>query len=509
MAKMTCDDDSFYNMNQGYVDEIKKFYSRIKKEYEYTIGEISGHKLKIESFYIAMIPFQPGISGLLVNESIDDFGCDDIRSEIGSYLNLKEISEFEKNERFLNDKYELNLKKCKIYSENKISFPFIRRHGGAGNSSGHEILIKKVAEVLKRNDVNGDKAIFISNWIEFGPFMILFVSELNKEWYLQYIQLTKVDEPDGNSYKYFLNTVIDNFYEKWLEFVYYGLTYSTINYISDSQAIITASANDMFEARSIPTEHIFTQIANYEYEGNPCKGKIVFTNDIKNIVRFAKPVSINIQNVKKIRKLLEMTNDDICLIVSLFRKEIVGIDDCKKHEDDYLLEYIDTNMWSLSFKGTYILKYVDGQYRLPEAKLNREMFLKKCNERFGKEYDPSIFIIIEAAINQKHGTMIVISKEAGEETNSILKEGKGTAISKINLVNQSNEMIIGLCSIDGAVMIDTYGNCAGIGLILSNPNTGKGNPERGSRYNSAVNYINNHEHSIVVVISEDGIIDVL
>lgn len=142
MEKMTCDDDSFYNMNQGYVDDIKKFYSMIKKEYEYTIGEISGHKLKIESFYIAMIPFQPGISGLLVNESIDDFVCDDIRSEIGSYLNLK---------------------KCKIYSENKISFPFIRRHGGVGNPSGHEILIKKVTEVLKRNDVNGDKAIFISN----------------------------------------------------------------------------------------------------------------------------------------------------------------------------------------------------------------------------------------------------------------------------------------------------------------------------------------------------------
>ena len=41
------------------------------------------------------------------------------------------------------------------------------------------------------------------------------------------------------------------------------------------------------------------------------------------------------------------------------------------------------------------------------------------------------------------------------------------------------------------------------------PNSGKGNPERGSRYNSAVNYINNNKNSIAVVISEDGMIDIL
>ncbi len=506
---MTREDYIFYNVNQDFVEDIKAYYSKVYKEYVYTIGEISGHKMEIESFYIVMIPFQPGINGLLVDENIQDFKCDDIRSEIGSSLNLNEIMEFEENEGFLYDKYELNLMKCKIYSEKKMPYPFIQRHGGNGNLSGHKVLKKEITKVLKGNKSSGDEAIFISNWIEFGPFIILFVSELNKEWYLQYRQLAKVDEPDDNSYKYFLDTVIDNFYEKWLEFVYYGLLYSTINYISDSQAIITASANDMFEARSIPTEHIFTQIANYEYEGSPCKGKIVFTNNIENIVRFTRPVSVNIKNIKKIRKLLEMTNEDICLIVSLFRKQIVGIDDYKKHKDGYLLEFINTNMWSLSFKGTYILKYVDGQYRLPEVKLNREMFINKCNERFGKEYDNSIFNIVKAAINQKHGTMIVISKEAATETSSIIKEGKGTAISEINLINQSEELIIGLCSIDGAIMIDTYGNCTGIGLILSNPNTGKGNPERGSRYNSAVNYISNHEHSIVVVISEDGMIDVL
>ena len=112
---------------------------------------------------------------------------------------------------------------------------------------------------------------------------------------------------DSNSdYNYFLDTLINNFYEKWLEYIYYGLTYSTINYISDRQAIIIASANDMFEARGLSKEQIITQISNYEYEGNVCKGKIVFTGNRQNIVRFKETISINNANVKRIRKLLEV-----------------------------------------------------------------------------------------------------------------------------------------------------------------------------------------------------------
>ena len=150
-----------------------------------------------------------------------------------------------------------------------------------------------------------------------------------------------------------------------------------------------------------------------------------------------------------------------------------------------------------------------GQYRIPEAKLDENMFRRKCAEKFDGKYNNAIFNILEAAADQPHGTMIVISKDAEKETDSIISKGKGIAISKVDLTTQSKEMITGLCSIDGAVMIDTYGNCTGIGLILSTPNTGKGNPERGSRYNSAVNYINKYKHCIIVVISEDGMIDIL
>ena len=129
--------------------------------------------------------------------------------------------------------------------------------------------------------------------------MYIFVSQLDNKEYEQYLEYTNTDEDSDSEYKYFLKTLINNFFEKWLEYIYYGLTFSAIHYISDSQAIITASVNDMFEWRELPSEHIFTKIANYEYEGDPCRGKIIFTGDMKGGFRFEKPVELSTDNVKK------------------------------------------------------------------------------------------------------------------------------------------------------------------------------------------------------------------
>lgn len=491
---------------QEFENDIMEYYKVIRKEFCYIINEVGGHKLKCEDFKIGMIPFMPNINGILLDcEKRIEFECDDIRAEIGSNLPLlKEIVEFEKKNACYYTENELNEKKCEIYCKSKKKYPFIRRHGGNGNSSGHQIIQSKMETITNNNN-----ALFVSNWIEFGPFCIFFVCKLNEEVCLKYWELANTRENDDNSYKYFLNTLIDNFFEKWLEFIYYGLIYSTTNYISDGQAIITASANDMFESRQIPTEHIFTKIANYEYEGAPCSGKIIFTDSVGGIVTFEQPVELSIENVKKIRKMLEMSNEKSCLIATKSGKQIVGLDDYKKHKEEYLLEFLDINMWDLSCDGKHIVKYINGQYRLPENRLDRQLLLKKCDEKFKQNYDKDIVNIIEVTSCQKHGTMVIISPTAKKESKVLVKNGKGTAIHERNLIKDSKDLVLGLCSIDGAIMIDPFGNCSGIGLILSNPNSGKGNPERGSRYNSAVNYITNHKSSIAVVISEDGMIDIL
>lgn len=504
--KMIKEQEIFYKENIEFVNDIIDYYKLIKKEFDYIINEVSGYTLECEYFKIGMIPFLPNIAGILLDsETSIDFKCDEIRVEIGADLGIfEETYDCKGEDVFYCNEKQLNLRRCEIYYKKHKNFPFIHRYGGHGNTRGHELIMSKMKAITNTNSKN---ALFVSNWVKFGPFWVFFVSKLKEETCLRYWEFTDTKERNEN-YKYFLNTLIENFFEKWLEFIYYGLSYSTINYISDSQAIITASANDMFESRSIPTEHIFTKIANYDYEGSPCRGRIIFTDDISDVVVFSKPVALTIGNVKKIRKMLEMSNEKTCLIAQTFSGNIVGLGDYEKHKGSYLIEFIDKNMWDFSCDGRHIVKYFNGQYRLPENKFNSQLFLKKCDEKF-KKYDKKILNIIETASCQKHGTMVIISPRAKEESKALIEEGKGTGIKEKNLINSSRDLVLGLCSIDGAFMIDPFGKCSGIGLILSNPNSGKGNPERGSRYNSAVNYINNNKNSIAVVISEDGMIDIL
>ena len=79
-------------------------------------------------------------------------------------------------------------------------------------------------------------------------------------------------------------------------------------------------------------------------------------------------------------------------------------------------------------------------------------------------------------------------------------------------------MVAGITAIDGALLFDISGNCRAVGAILDGVSVKIGNPGRGSRYNSVVNYIGwlkNREDSELVeqkicfalIISEDGMVD--
>ena len=498
----------FYEETVEFVEDVEDYYAISKQELEFIIEQVCEGYIDLNAFYIAMIPFEPDIDGILVGSEKNriHIKCNHIREKVqitDPSIELRDIgSPFENL-----DEASINLEKCKQYAKNK-KFPCIYRHGGIGNSKNRDDIAKELVKVLEKNNLNGNGSkVFTSGWIEYGPFLIIFVSCIDSRGYEKYKMIAGSDDSNSD-YNYFLDTLINNFYEKWLEYIYYGLTYSTINYISDRQAIITASANDMFEARGLSKEQIITQISNYEYEGNVCKGKIVFTGNRQNIVRFKETISINNANVKRIRKLLEMAQGDTCLIASLHENEIIGIGELRDYRDSYILEYLEANTWRLSYKGKYILQYTHGQYRIPKNEIDKDLFLEKC-ENYFEDYDAGIFDVVVAAAKQSHGTMIVITEKAKEETEKIVKDKKGTEIAEVNLTKQSEAMIIAICSIDGAVMIDPKGMCTGVGLILANPDAGKGNPLRGARYNSAVNYVNNHKNSIAVVISEDGMVDVL
>ncbi|TPF18438.1 DNA integrity scanning protein DisA nucleotide-binding domain protein [Priestia megaterium] len=271
-------------------------------------------------------------------------------------------------------------------------------------------------------------------------------------------------------------------------------------------------------------------LLKYEREEN--KGQILFSDfwyndynhpNLKNAVIFKKPIDLSdSRNLRGIRKLLEISHGDVFLLCDL--TNIFGI--YKLQPEDKILEDI---WYSIVFKGqgvwefrenkdnvlTTVMKVTHGVPCLPKQKIDKDDFLKNCNHTFGElEYSYKLWDFINEAIEQKHGTMIVITDRAEEEAARLSKN----AVS-INAIQISDlKFVKALTSIDGAIILDPFGTCHSIGCILDGiSNIAIGDSSRGARFNSALRYINYCKNKddkksikvIVVVISEDGMIDIL
>lgn len=267
------------------------------------------------------------------------------------------------------------------------------------------------------------------------------------------------------------------------------------------------------------------QISNLKYEGSESIGTILFINSLYAdvLVTFLRPVGIT--ETKYIRKLLETTTDELSLI--FFGDKIVGLGKAKDglNVKYSKVEFVKSNKWhfignSYSLeknkkqnKFKHILFEVENAIpKIFEKPIDKVLFTKIMLKKFdGKNPKTDLlFEFIEEASKQKHGTTIVILKneKAISEVERLSK--KSTPIA--NKKQLTKEMIKPLTSIDGALILDLDGICHAIGTILDGitDNNVKSDPERGSRYNSAVLYQYNHRSDcVVIVISEDGYINII
>ena len=59
------------------------------------------------------------------------------------------------------------------------------------------------------------------------------------------------------------------------------------------------------------------------------------------------------------------------------------------------------------------------------------------------------------------------------------------------------------------MFIDSSGKCLAIGVIVDGEAVKKGNVGRGARYNSIANYVKLKQGCVGIVISEDGMVNVI
>ena len=257
---------------------------------------------------------------------------------------------------------------------------------------------------------------------------------------------------------------------------------------------------------------VFDKLSSLQYEKNINTGSILICNEnhknVEIILKFKEKIWLKSTRYRKIRKLLEITNNNLFLygggwFVSGIAK-IKNTDNLKK-DDLIFIKFLGLNTWQLIHGETVMLTIKDKKpvFNKPEnlIKLFYDLLSKKFSSITDEDKN-TLWDIINQCKNQKKGTLIIISGMADDESLRLKNDSIYLTPKFIN-----KNVYKQLSSIDGAILLDIHGICHSIGVILDGGSTIRSDSGRGSRYNSAIRYVDLKPNSIAVIISEDGMVD--
>lgn len=326
----------------------------------------------------------------------------------------------------------------------------------------------------------------------------------------------------------FLQQVIQVFFQKWHDIHDYGLYHTDSAYIMDMAAIIRLAVRDLTEGRGLPSYTLFDQISATRSEGNVCYGTLVFSEDetAKDLAAFSEPVALQPENVRYMRKLLEMTDGDsddgYVLFVNVkdsLNPEILGLVPRCNCGNLYTVEFYGLLKWTLRKGQSEILSSQEGVYLYRQRHIDKELNILRsflgCTD---KDMD-TVHHILETVWDQKRGTMVIIfrnSADAETEAERLTAFSRGIRLKEaasLQGTERDRKLLLSLSAIDGAIILDQKGFVWGFGIIVDGEASVKGTPHRGARYNSANNYVACCEQKGIpcaaLVISEDRSLDVL
>jgi hypothetical protein len=258
-------------------------------------------------------------------------------------------------------------------------------------------------------------------------------------------------------------------------------------------------------------------IASLLYEGDEGVGGLIVSGrghpSLKTALSLLEPVRLS--DYRRVRKLLEVASEKFNLLCDASGVYGFGMLNERTYveaeEDLFTVKFDGHYHWRLTHAGKELMSVRYGLPTLPKELLGEEEF-KAAVKSILRGIDcadlEKLWSLVKEAINQKRGTMIVISDKAAEESRRLRNQSSTVVPTPL-----TPELLSSLSSIDGAVLIDPHACCHAIGVILDGVASDLGSPARGARYNSAVRYLEyarSQQHlCIAVVISEDGTVDLL
>lgn len=396
--------------------------------------------------------------------------------------------------------------------------------------SGNEDILEKIDEDMASTVINNPdynrKIFFVTDLVEMGDWFTMAFVDINREIYNNYYRLSDRNPTAPRS---LLAAVSDEFNRDINKFLH---QFSREDYSKslDFQSTIQRGSKKLLKILGYAglwdtTYDKLNKISSLNYEGKAIRGKILFTKkeilnqegghpNLNILMTFASRTPLS--NYRHVRKLLELSKGNVCLISD--SETIYGLGQKRGHyqmdrEDLFEVEFTNYYTWELSHDNQKLMRVSHEHISLPKAKVAYDSFFYKLKQVF-KDLDNAkirdLYLLVMEAIKYNTGTLLVFSTNAASEARRLKNQ-----CFQVEPILVSNDVIRSVINIDGAILMDLDGVCHGIGAILDGMATTRGDAARGARYNSAIRYVetiskmDDFSDCVAVVISDDGIIDII
>ena len=363
-----------------------------------------------------------------------------------------------------------------------------------------------------------------------------FPIQKNKHWVITVIQLTRADfnrqyrltKQEHETYlmrkrridRCFLEAIVYQVLKE-SEIELQRPSEGNIAFLANPERVIEDAASSLLNSIEIHINKVnkidllsfANAIAAERYEGAASEGRLIACQnnhpDIFAKIKLKTP--IDIYNYRGIRKLLEVSSNQMALLCDIETVWGLGVplNTYKPNlENLFEIRFLEHHTWELVHAENIMLRVRYRQPSLPRSRFDRQLFCDRIHQMFQSDLltAKKLIAAVEAAVKQRHGTMLVITPKAEQETTRL--SAQSTVIEPVAI---TQEIISHMSNVDGAILISPDGVIHSFGVILDGISTKNGSSTRGARYNSAIRYIDGERsrnvNCLALIVSEDGYVD--
>lgn len=275
------------------------------------------------------------------------------------------------------------------------------------------------------------------------------------------------------------------------------LTTATDKFISGTMWRTTRRPSDLFAT--------LNAVSSLTYERAGAQGNLTIASldNLKKWLQVTFKTPVALRESRTIRKILQLTNSSMAILSD--GQYAYGLGRSRAAPDTIEVTITGHARWEASVNGDKLVRVSYGQPSIPTHPIEIEEFKDIAERTIGAVNINGIWEIVQAAQQSGKGSTIVISSAPDQEAHRLGNEGMS-----IDADYLEPDEIVRLSSVDGAIIVGPDSRCHAFGVILDGMAGESGDRARGSRFNSSVRYQNSQmPASVVVVISDDGTVDLL